>query len=131
MPMVSVRRAPSYDDRLMDETVAAHFEALGVEKDLSPEMRVLLKPNLLAGRAPALAVTTHPGLLGAVARWLRARGIRDIVLADSPGGVSAKGIRRLRPQRPFAARYPQRGCFFRRTRRLHAHPPGAGSGLYY
>ena len=96
MPMVSVRRAPSYDDRLMDETVAAHFEALGVEKDLSPEMRVLLKPNLLAGRAPALAVTTHPGLLGAVARWLRARGIRDIVLADSPGGVyTAAALRKV------------------------------------
>lgn len=70
-----------------------------------PAMHVLLKPNLLAARDPALAVTTHPELLAAVARWLRAHGISQITLADSPGGVySAAMLRKLYAAwRPFAA----------------------------
>lgn len=59
-------------------------------------MHVLLKPNLLAARDPALAVTTHPEVLAAVARWLRAHGISKITLADSPGGVySAAMLKKL------------------------------------
>lgn len=70
-----------------------------------PASHVLLKPNLLAARDPALAVTTHPELLAAVARWLRAHGISQITLADSPG---RRLQRRHAPKalcglRPFAA----------------------------
>ena len=96
MPVVSVQRVETYAPAPLDHAVAAHFEALGIERDLRPGMRVLLKPNLLAARDPAQAVTTHPELLAAVARWLRARGITRITLADSPGGVYSAGmLRRL------------------------------------
>ena len=96
MPIVSVQTAGRYDPEVLDRAVAAHFEALDVAGDLRPGMHVLLKPNLLAARDPALAVTTHPELLAAVARWLRAHGISQITLADSPGGVySAAMLRKL------------------------------------
>lgn len=96
MPIVSVRAADRYDPALLDRAVAAHFEALEVARDLRPGMRVLLKPNLLAARDPALAVTTHPEVLAAIARWLRAHGIERITLADSPGGAyTAAALNRL------------------------------------
>ncbi|NLI22944.1 MAG: DUF362 domain-containing protein [Clostridiales bacterium] len=87
MRTVSVRRAAGYEDDSIYRAVCAHFEALDVASELSPDSRVVLKPNLLAGRAPNLAVTTHPAFLRAITRRLRELGVRDIVLADSPGGV--------------------------------------------
>ncbi len=85
--LVSIRKAESYDPTLLSAAVSAHFDVLHLADDLTPETRVLLKPNLLAARDPALAVTTHPALLRAVAEWLLAHGVRHITLADSPGGV--------------------------------------------
>ncbi len=86
-PVVSVQRVDAYEGRALDQAVAFHFEALEARGLFFPGCRVLLKPNLLAARAPGLAVTTHPAFLAAVARWLRAHGVSRIVLADSPGGV--------------------------------------------
>lgn len=87
MELVSVRRVPDYDDEALYRAVSAHFEALGVDQELTPDMRVVLKPNLLAGRDPSLGVTTHPAVLRAVARRLRELGVRTVILADSPGGL--------------------------------------------
>ena len=96
MAVISVQNAHSYEPTLLDRAIAAHFEALRVADDLKPGMHVLLKPNLLTGRDPACAVTTHPQMLAAVARWLRAHGIERITLADSPGGVyTASALRKV------------------------------------
>jgi uncharacterized protein (DUF362 family)/Pyruvate/2-oxoacid:ferredoxin oxidoreductase delta subunit len=96
MPIVSVRRVREYDDDALYRAVAEHFAALSVERDLTPETRVLLKPNLLAGRDPALAITTHPAVLRAIARRLKDLGVRRIVLADSPSGAySPASLRRV------------------------------------
>jgi len=107
MAIVSIQNAAAYQPELLDQAIAAHFDTLNVAADLKPGMRVLLKPNLLTGRDPAHAVTTHPAVLAAVARWLKAHGISDILLADSPGGVftpqtlkkvyTACGLDQLRP----------------------------------
>lgn len=87
MSLISVQRADGYDPAGMKAAVEAHFAALEVEKDLFPGMKVLLKPNLLAARRPEQAVTTHPALIQAVIDWLRERGVENILLADSPGGL--------------------------------------------
>lgn len=86
MSLISGKKTTAYTAALLQEAVDFHFAALGVEKDLRPGMKVLLKPNLLAARKPEQVVTTHPALIQAVADWLRDRGIEDITLADSPGG---------------------------------------------
>lgn len=87
MSLISIQKTDEYSLTVLEKAVEAHFAALEVEKDLRPGMKVLLKPNLLAARKPELAVTTHPALVQAVADWLIKRGITDIVLADSPGGL--------------------------------------------
>ncbi len=87
MSLISIQKTDSYAPAGMKAAVAAHFAALEVEKDLFPGMKVLLKPNLLAARRPEQGVTTHPALVQAVIDWLRERGVEDITLADSPGGL--------------------------------------------
>lgn len=87
MSVISVKHADSYDSELLYNVVCEHFSALGVDSELKPGMKVLLKPNLLLGREPSKAVTTHPALITAVARRLIELGISDITLADSPGGL--------------------------------------------
>ena len=94
MPVVSVQKTERYEQALVDRAVAAHFEALGIANDLKPDMKVLIKPNLLTGRDPSKAVTTHPAVLRAVAKWLRDRGVTHITLADSPGGVYSAALLR-------------------------------------
>ena len=66
--LVSFQAVSAYDDALLDSAVQKHFEALGVEKDLNPGMHVVIKPNLLAARAPEMGVTTHPSVLAAIGR---------------------------------------------------------------
>jgi len=86
MSLVSIRKTENYKQETVDTAVALHFEALSVEKDLRPGMKVTIKPNLLTARRPEQAVTTHPSVLLSVVKWLRERGIDDITVADSPGG---------------------------------------------
>ncbi len=50
------------------------------------EKKVVLKPNLLAKRAPDMGVTTQPSFVVAASEYFSAKGA-DVVIADSPGGV--------------------------------------------
>ncbi len=86
MALISVKKTGDYSPETLSSAVAAHFESLGVEKDLYPGIKVLIKPNLLTARRPEQAVTTHPELIRAVILWLRDRGVSDITVADSSGG---------------------------------------------
>jgi uncharacterized protein (DUF362 family) len=48
--------------------------------------RVWVKPNLLSPHPPEHSVTTDPEVIRHVVRGLRARGAKDIWVADNPGG---------------------------------------------
>ncbi|MDR2932948.1 MAG: DUF362 domain-containing protein [Oscillospiraceae bacterium] len=82
--------AADYSTGEMDRVVAGHFAALNADTMLKPGMRVCIKPNLLMKAAPDQNVTTHPELVAAVIRALRAMGITDIVIGESPGGPYTK-----------------------------------------
>ena len=56
----------------------------GLEQFVQPGDRVLLKPNLLEGVPVECAVTTHPEVLRAVIRQVKALGAEPVV-GDSPG----------------------------------------------
>ena len=58
---------------------------------LGPQSKVLLKPNLLAKHPPEHAVTTHPVVVAAVIDALHRRGVTQITLADSSGGLYTEG----------------------------------------
>jgi uncharacterized protein (DUF362 family)/Pyruvate/2-oxoacid:ferredoxin oxidoreductase delta subunit len=68
----------------------------GMSAFVSPGQRVLLKVNLLSKAAPDRAVTTHPEVVRAVVRAVRAAGASEVLVGDSPGGrntaASARGV---------------------------------------
>ena len=83
----------SYDANSLDLAVRAHFRSMG-EAELVPGKKVLLKPNLLRAASPAKGITTNPHLVDAVVRYLHQRGITDIILADSAGGLYTPALMR-------------------------------------
>ena len=86
MSVVSVKKVDTYDDASVFEAVKAHFDILGIGDELRPDMNVLIKPNLLTGRRPETAVTTHPAFLKAIIKYVRECGVTKITVADSPAG---------------------------------------------
>ena len=87
-----VRRMEEYDDALLTQAVEEVFADSAAMQQLTPDSRVLLKPNLLAKHVPERAVTTHPAVVRAVIRALKKRGIQHITVADSPGGVYTPAV---------------------------------------
>ncbi|MEN6517551.1 MAG: DUF362 domain-containing protein [Methanospirillum sp.] len=83
---VSIARCPDYDPDRVETAFAAVLAPLGgMAAFVKPGDRVLVKPNLLASREPAKAVTTHPAVVRAALRAVQAAG-GEPVLGDSPGG---------------------------------------------
>ena len=87
---VSILRTESYDPDVMRSAVEKHFAALGLNEMIGPETKVMIKPNLLMKASPELAVTTHPELVAAIIDKLQSLGVREIVIAESPGGTYSR-----------------------------------------
>ena len=75
----------NYGDQLLKENIEKIFAEFRVGEKISAGDRVLMKVNLLMGKDPSQAVCTHPAVVRAVAREVKALG-GEPVLADSPGG---------------------------------------------
>lgn len=78
-------KTSSYDTDLVCEKIEeifAQFQIPWAEKK-----KILLKPNLLSKSAPEKAITTHPEVVRGVIRAIRKRGVEEIILADSAGGL--------------------------------------------
>ena len=75
----------SYDRDEVQEAVNRGLGLLGGAKAfVQPGEHILLKPNLLIGRAPERAVNTHPSVFRAVATAFQAAGAK-LLYGDSPG----------------------------------------------
>lgn len=86
MSVVSIVKAASYESGTVAASLAEALAALGgLEKFVRPGMTVVLKPNLVMGKTPETAATTHPEILRAVGLFVKKCGARA-VLAESPGG---------------------------------------------
>ncbi len=83
----TVQIAAEYREELLYPAVCRSFDDLKIEEDLTPGMRVVIKPNLVMARRPEHSATTHPETIRSVVRWLRERGISDIIIAESSGGL--------------------------------------------
>jgi len=82
---VSIQRCNSYDPIEVRDALNKALDHLGgMSSFVSPGDRVLLKPNLLAPKAPEAAVTTHPEVVRAAALEVMAAG-GEVYLGDSPG----------------------------------------------
>ena len=84
----------SYDFEKLYAAVLSLMEPLGgFGRYVKPGMTVLINPNLLSARTPDRAITTHPGLVRAVALECVKIGAK-VLIGDSPGGVE-KGLKRV------------------------------------
>ena len=91
---IAVVRCDTYDVERVEAAVARGFALLGgLDRFVAANERILLKPNLLRGSAPAKAVTTHPAVLRAVAKQLQAASC-TVSYGDSPGFGSGHHVAR-------------------------------------
>ncbi len=92
MSLVSVRRCPDYKQERIDRVISACLADVKAEELFQPGDTVLLKANILGARQPEEAVTTHPEIIAALARWFLRRGAK-VLVGDSSGGVARSGAR--------------------------------------
>jgi uncharacterized protein (DUF362 family)/Pyruvate/2-oxoacid:ferredoxin oxidoreductase delta subunit len=82
---VSLIKSASYDLPGLRNDVERLLEPLGgISAYVAVGERVLLKPNMLSGKSPEKAVTTHPAIVQVVADLVREAG-GIVLIGDSPG----------------------------------------------
>ncbi|MFK5926764.1 MAG: DUF362 domain-containing protein [Desulfuromusa sp.] len=91
---MSLQKLNSYN---ADDTRVALEKLLqplgGMAAFVKPGHKVLIKPNLLAGKTPDKAVTTHPEIVRAVITLAHEAG-GEVVVGDSPGIGSPENVAR-------------------------------------
>lgn len=91
---VSLQRLTTYTPAEVSSALETLLKPLGgMSAFVRPGQKVLLKPNMLAGKDPAQAVTTHPAVVRAVIRQVQTAGGR-VSLGDSPGIGSPETVAR-------------------------------------
>jgi len=92
---VAVKRCENYEPERIQAALSEALSLLGgMENLVRPGSRVLIKPNLLMPSAPARAATTHPEVVRAVIRAVRAAGAQPF-LGECPGGSFSPSYLRL------------------------------------
>ncbi len=82
---VSLQAAARYEPEVLRPALQRLLAPLGgMSAFVRPGQRVLLKPNLLAAKAPELAVTTHPEIVRQVILMVQEAG-GTVLVGDSPG----------------------------------------------
>jgi len=94
MHKVSIEKVASYEQADVRAGLQRLLEPLGgIGAFVRPGERVLLKPNMLAGKPPEAAVTTHPAVVREVIRLVQSAGGIPLV-GDSPGIGTQRGVAR-------------------------------------
>lgn len=83
-------KADSYDFQTVEQGIKENLANLGgLDQYIKPSDKVLLKPNLVEGMPPDKGVNTHPEVMRALIREVRAVGAIPLV-GDSPGVSSTR-----------------------------------------
>lgn len=85
MEKVVIKKCEDYGQNLFEKVENIFSDLGGIESFVSSGDRVILKVNLLMGKSPDKAVTTHPEIVRAVAEAVKKAGGIPVI-ADSPGG---------------------------------------------
>ena len=64
----TLNHVSEYKEELIYPAICRAFDALDIEKDMRPGLKVAIKPNLILAKSPDVPVTTHPLVIKAVAR---------------------------------------------------------------
>jgi uncharacterized protein (DUF362 family)/Pyruvate/2-oxoacid:ferredoxin oxidoreductase delta subunit len=82
---VSLQALPDYAPDRVQRALRCLLQPLGgIERYVSAGQKVLIKPNLLAGKVPEKAVTTHPEIVRQVILLVQGAG-GEALVGDSPG----------------------------------------------
>ena len=82
---VLLNQTADYTPEILKRIICSQIDALGgIASFVSPGQTVLIKPNMLAGKSPEKAVTTHPEIVRAVIELAQEAGGR-VLVGDSPG----------------------------------------------
>ena len=112
LPSMAIAHGPDHE-----KTIGAAIGALGgMERFIKRGDVVMIKPNVAFDRPPALAATTHPDALRAVARLVLAAGASKVLVADnpinSPAGCFLKsGLRAVADELGLRLLYPETNSF--------------------
>ena len=87
MQSLAVYKTESYEDEVLYNAIKKHFNVHNIAREIPEGAKVLLKPNLVTDKEAAFSVTTNPRFVFAVIRCLREIGVKDITIADCPGGA--------------------------------------------
>lgn len=91
---VSLLGAASYQRPEVEGALERLLAPLGgIAAFVQPGQKVLLKPNMLSGRPPERAVTTHPEIVRAMIRLVQRAGAQ-VAVGDSPGVGSPRQVAR-------------------------------------
>jgi len=94
MPRVAIEKVDNYDPGLVKAGLVRLLAPLGgMAAFVRPGERVLLKPNMLYGKPPEAAVTTHPAVLRGVIELVQEAGGR-VLVGDSPGIGNLRSVAR-------------------------------------
>ncbi len=119
--LVSLQGLSGYDPAQLKEKLVKLLEPLGgMSHFVQPGQNVLLKPNLLAGKPPEKAVTTHPALVRAVAELVQQAG-GQVLLGDSPGIGSATNVARKCGIMQVVDDLDINFCSFEKSTKIHPH----------
>jgi len=81
---VSIVTCQTYQEEMVYQKVKEAVDLLGgIKNFVSPEEKILLKPNLAIGRPPEKCVTTHPLVVKAIALLVKEAGATPLI-GDSP-----------------------------------------------
>ena len=100
-----------------EKTIRAAMTALGgMERFIQHGDVVMIKPNVAFDRPPALAATTHPDALRAVAKLCFEAGARKVVVADNPinsptGCFFKSGLTAVASEMNLDLMYPETNSF--------------------
>lgn len=83
----TIYHVPEYKEELIYDAICKSMDALSIAQDMRPDLKVVIKPNLVMAKGPEFPATTHPLVIKAVVRWLREHGVSHITLAESSGGL--------------------------------------------
>ncbi len=82
---VAIIKCEDYNIDLVYSSIKNGINLLGgIQNFVKPEEKILLKPNILSGKAPEKAVCTHPIIFEAVIKILLENNIK-VSYGDSPG----------------------------------------------
>jgi len=127
--IVAVERCPSYDPNSVREAVEKALSPLGgISAFVKSGDRVVLKPNLLAGKPAEKAVTTHPAVVEAVARMVLDCGGKAVI-GDSPPLPNARRIAKRCGIADVAQRLDIPVLHYRKPTRQCRHPQTRTAGV--